>query len=69
MAAGIVIREVSMTREVLESIREIDLQCYPNIGPIDWYLARYKPWHTAFAAMDGERIVGYIASLPVRKEL
>ena len=69
MATTIEIKEVSMTKEVLEKIREIDLNVYPNIGPIDWYLARYKPWHTALAAMAGGEIVGYIASLPARKEL
>ena len=69
MASTIEIKEVSLTKEVLEEIREIDLQIYPNMGPIDWYLARYKPWHSAFVAMDEGRIVGYIASLPARKEL
>ena len=69
MTSTIAIKEVSMTKEVLEQIREIDLQVYPNIGSIDWYLARYKPWHTALAAMDNGEIVGYIASLPARKEL
>ena len=69
MASTIVIKEVSLTKEVLEEIRKIDLQFYPNIGPIDWYLARYKPWHSAFVAMDEGKIVGYIASLPARKEL
>ena len=69
MDRQIAIKEVSMTKEVLERIREIDLEVYPNIGPIDWYLARYKPRNTAFAAMVGGEIVGYIASLPARKEL
>ena len=55
----IVIKEVNMTKEVLEEIRAIDLTFYPNIGPIDWYLARYKPWHSAFVAMDEGKIVGY----------
>lgn len=69
MTPTIEIKEVSMTKEVLEKIREIDLKVYPNIGPIDWYLARYKPWHTALAAMEGGELVGYIASLPAKKEL
>ena len=69
MASTIVIKEVSLTKDVLEEIRQIDLQVYPSIGSIDWYLARYKPWHTALAAMDNGEIVGYIASLPARKEL
>ena len=63
------IKEVSMTKEVLEIVREIDLQFYPNIGSIDWYLARYKPWHTSFVAIDAGEIVGYLTSLPARKEL
>ena len=63
------VKEVSLTRETLEEIRKIDLEFYPNIGPIDWYLARYKPWHCAFAAMDGEKMIGYFVAMPVRKEL
>ena len=62
-------REVSLTREILEEIRRIDLEFYPNIGPIDWYLSRYKPWHSAFVAMDGEKMIGYFVAVPVRKEL
>ena len=65
----IMIKEVSLTREVLEEIRAMDVCFYPNIGPIDWYLARYKPWHRIFAAMDEGSIIGYLAALPVRKEL
>ena len=69
MKSTVEIKEVSLTEEVLQEIRKIDLQFYPNIGPIDWYLARYKPWHTAFVAMDEGKIVGYVASLPARKQL
>ena len=63
------VKEVSLTREILEEIRKIDLEFYPNIGLIDWYLARYKPWHSAFAAMDDEKMIGYFVAVPVRKEL
>ena len=63
------VKEVSMTRETLEEIRKIDLEFYPNIGSIDWYLSRYKPWHSAFVAMDDEQIIGYFVAMPVRKEL
>ena len=63
------VKEVSLTRDVLEEIRKIDLEFYPNIGPIDWYLSRYKPWHSAFAAMDDGKMIGYFVAVPVRKEL
>ena len=63
------VKEVSLTRETLEEIRQIDLEFYPNIGPIDWYLSRYKPWHSAFAAMDDGKMIGYFVAVPVRKEL
>ena len=63
------VKEVSLTRETLEEIRKIDLEFYPNIGSIDWYLSRYQPWHSAFAAMDDEKMVGYFVAVPVRKEL
>ena len=65
----ITMKEVSLTKEVLEEIRRIDLEFYPHIGPIDWYLARYKPWHSAFVAMDDERIVGYFVAVPIQKGL
>ena len=64
-----IIREISLTRDVLEEIRKIDLEFYPNIGLIDWYLSRYKPWHSAFVAMDSEQMIGYFVAVPVRKEL
>ena len=67
--ALISVKEVSLTKDVLEEIRKIDLEFYPNIGAIDWYLARYRPWHTAFLALDGEKIIGYLAAMPVQKEL
>ena len=57
------VKEVSLTRETLEEIRKIDLEFYPNIGPIDWYLSRYKPWHSAFVAMDDEKIIGYFVAM------
>ena len=63
------VKEVSLTRETLEEIRKIDLEFYPNIGLIDWYLSRYKPWHSAFVAMDDEKMIGYFVAMPVRKEL
>ena len=62
-------REVSLTRETLEEIRKIDLEFYPNIGLIDWYLSRYKPWHSAFVALDDGKMIGYFVAVPVRKEL
>ena len=63
------VREVSLTRETLEEIRKIDLEFYPNIGLIDWYLSRYKPWHSAFVALDDGKMIGYFVAVPVRKEL
>ena len=68
---GIVINimEVSLTGDILEKIRNLDLAFYPTIYDIGWYLARYKPWHSAFAAMDDEKMIGYFVVVPVRKEL
>ena len=65
----ITIHEVNLTREILEEIREMDLEFCRGIGPIDWYLDRYKPWHTALVAREEEKIIGYLAYLPIRKEL
>lgn len=65
----IAIKEVSLTKDILEEIRKIDLEVYKNISGIDWYLNRYKPRHSAFVAMDKNRIIGYVTVVPVQRVL
>lgn len=62
-------KEVSLTRDILEEIRRIDLEVYKNISGIEWYLSRYRPWHSAFAAMDKDRIIGYVTAVPIQRVL
>ena len=64
----ITIKRVKLTKDVLKEIRRIDTEFYPNIS-FDWYLSRYKPYHSAFVAESDGKIVGYVGAFPVRKEL
>ena len=63
------LKEVSLTEENLAEIRRVDLSAYDTVPELDWYLERYHPWHSAFAAVDGGRIVGYLAAFPIQKAL
>ena len=58
-----------MTKEILREIRRVDMSAYDVVNDLGWYLQRYHPWHSAFAAMDDGRIVGYLAAFPIQKAL
>ena len=65
------IKEIFLTRENLSKIKEIDDSFYSNANlKIDWYLERYKPYHKAYILCDEkDNMVGYIVSVPIKKEL
>lgn len=63
------IKDVSLTEETLREIRSVDMSAYGYARDLGWYLERYHPWHSAFAAVDGGRIVGYLAAFPIQKAL
>lgn len=64
------IEEVKLTKENLIKIKEIDNTFYTkeNIS-LDWYLERYTEKHSAILLLDKDEIVGYIISVPIKKEL
>ena len=68
---GIVkIEKIYLTKENLLKIEKIDDSFYTNaITGIDWYLERYNEKHSAYCLIDENEIVGYILSVPIKKEL
>ena len=58
-----------LTREKLEKIREIDCTFYKDVKDIEWYVKRYNRFHYAYMLVEGDREVGYIMSVPIRKQL
>ena len=64
------IEKVYLTKENLIKIEKIDQLVYKNAIPgIDWYLERYNSKHYAYCLIDKNEIVGYIVSVPIKKEL
>ena len=65
------IKKIFLTKENLLKIKEIDDSFYSdNKLKIDWYLERYKPFHKAYILCDEkDNMVGYIVSVPIKKEL
>ena len=64
------IEKVCLTKENLLKIEKIDDSFYENaITGIDWYLERYNSQHYAYCLIDKNEIVGYIVSVPIKKEL
>lgn len=61
---------VNLNKENLLKIKKIDDSFYKKaIAGIKWYLERYNEKHYAFCLINGEEIVGYIVSVPIKKEL
>jgi len=64
------IEKVYLTKDNLLKIEKIDDSFYTNaITGIDWYLERYNEKHYAYCLFDNNDIVGYIVSVPIKKEL
>lgn len=64
------IEKVYLTKENLLKIEKIDDSFYKDdITGIDWYLQRYNSKHYAYCLIDKTEIVGYIVSVPIKKEL
>lgn len=62
--------KMSLTKETLLEIEKIDDSFYKNdITGIDWYLKRYNNNHYAYCLIDNNEMIGYIVSVPVKKEL
>lgn len=64
------IKKVFLTKENLLRIEKIDDEFYTNaITGIEWYLKRYNEKHYAYCLFDGDTIVGYIVSVPIKTGL
>ena len=65
-----IIRKVNLNKENLLKIKDIDDIIYKDYHlTLDFYLERYNDKHTAFVLIDDKNIVGYLVSVPVKKEL
>ncbi len=62
--------EKELTKENLLKIQAIDKKFY-KAEPlkIKWYLERYNEKHKGIFLLDKEKIVGYLVSVPIKKEL
>ena len=65
------LEKVYLTKENLLKIEKLDDLYYTDaITGIDWYLQRYNEHHNAyFLINDKSNVVGYILSVPIKKEL
>ncbi len=57
-----------LSRENLEIIRNIDSNFCDNLKDIEWYIKRYNRFHYAYMLVEGEKPVGYLLSVPIRKQ-
>ena len=64
------IEKVNLTKENLIKIMDIDSLFYKeDILTIEWYLERYNKNHYGYLLIDGDKCVGYLVSVPVKREL
>lgn len=64
------IKKVPLSKENLLEIAKIDSCFYnTNAKEIDEYLERYIGTQCAFILLDKNKIVGYVVSVPIKKEL
>ena len=62
--------EKKLTKENLLKIKEIDDTFYKDtMIDFDWYLERYKEIYQGIFLQDGKKIVGYLVTVPIKKEL
>ena len=62
--------EKKLTKENLLKIKEIDDTFYKDtVVDLEWYLERYNESHQGIFLQDGEKIVGYLVVVPIKKEL
>ena len=62
--------EKALTKDNLLKIWEIDKDFYKDDTlQIDWYLDRYTKNHKGIFLLDDNNVVGYLVSVPIKKEL
>lgn len=60
----------NLSKDNLLEIQKIDKKFYnDDLLNIDWYLKRYNEKHKGIFLLDNEKIVGYLVSVPIKKEL
>ncbi len=64
------IKKVKLTKDNLCKIKEVDDTFYKSDNlNLDWYLERYEDKDGTVLLLDEDKCVGYIVSVPIRKEL
>ena len=64
------IKKVSLTKENLLKIKKVDDSFYKeDLLTLEWYIERYNENHNGFLLMDDDCCVGYLVSVPIKKEL
>ncbi len=62
------VEKISLTKDNLLKIKSIDETFYKSNLDIDWYLERYTNKHNGYILYDNDKAVGYIVSVPIKKE-
>lgn len=64
------LENVKLTTEYLKIIKNIDDEFYKNeLLTLDWYKERYNENHDGLLLVDDKNYVGYLVSVPIKKEL
>lgn len=64
------IETVNLNKENLITIKEIDDKFYDKENlDLNFYLKRYNANHSAYFFKNANKVVGYIVSVPIKKEL
>lgn len=63
------IRKENMTDDILEKIMYIDKQFYKENYTLNWYKKRYNKNNIAFCLYDADKMIGYIVSAGIKKDL
>lgn len=62
------VKKTKMSRQVIETIAEIDKEFYPNLN-LSWYLDRYCDKNEIFLLNVNDKIVGYFLFVEISQNL
>jgi len=63
------IKKEKMTDDIIKQILYIDKLFYKENYTLDWYKERYNENNIAFCLYDNNKMIGYIVSAGIKKEL
>ena len=63
------IKKEKMTDNIIKQIMYIDKQFYKENYTLDWYKERYNENNIAFCLYDNNKMIGYIVSAGIKKQL